>query len=297
MGETFIEKTWTDEQLKTELAQLRSKMSKNNSTTMQKQNAGRELFLDTEEGKVRVFTYNLGNPARLPLYINIHGGGFVLGGVESDDPFMMNVADNANVKIISIDYSLAPENPFPKALNECYAVVRYAKEHSNEFGINSDNIAVGGHSAGGNLSAAICLMDNDRKLLDIKSLIMDYPPVDVYTDAGLKFQPKGALPLRMCQMYDACYCNNKEARKNPLISPIYATDEQLSSFPPTLIITAKYDSLCEEGERFRDRLISVGVDVTHRRFDAMHAFNMNHSPEANESWRLMIDHLKRTLWK
>lgn len=297
MGETFIEKTWTDEQLKTELAQLRSKMSKNNSTTMQKQNAGRELFLDTEEGKVRVFTYNLGNPARLPLYINIHGGGFVLGGVELDDPFMMNVADNANVKIISIDYSLAPENPFPKALNECYAVVRYAKEHSNEFGINSDNIAVGGHSAGGNLSAAICLMDNDRKLLDIKSLIMDYPPVDVYTDAGLKFQPKGALPLRMCQMYDACYCNNKEARKNPLISPIYATDEQLSSFPPTLIITAKYDSLCEEGERFRDRLISVGVDVTHRRFDAMHAFNMNHSPEANESWRLMIDHLKRTLWK
>ncbi len=291
-----VEKVWTDEELKSEIKRMKMSMCESNSATMQTQQVGTEMYLETEEGKVRILVYNLDNPQPLPLFINIHGGGFVLGNAESDDPFMMNIADNANVKIINIDYSLAPDYPFPKALNECYAVVRYAKEHWQEFNIDPDNIAVGGHSAGGNLSAATCLLDNERKLLGIKSLILDYPPMDVYTDPGLKTQPEGAIPIPMCRLFDACYCNDKEARKNLLISPIYATLDKLSSFPPTLVITASRDSLCEEAEKFKDKLVMAGVDVTHKRFDAEHGFNMNHSPEANESWQLMINHLKRTLW-
>ncbi len=290
------EKVWTDEELKSEIKRMKMSMCESTPTTLQIQQVGTEMYLDTEEGKVRILAYNLDNPQPLPLFVNIHGGGFVLGKAESDDPFMMNIADNANVKIINIDYSLAPDYPFPKALNECYAVIRYAKEHWQEFNIDPDNIAVGGHSAGGNLSAAICLLDYERKVLGIKSLILDYPPMDVYTDAGLKNQPKEAIPIPICRLFDACYCNDKEARKNPLISPIYAAPEQLSSFPPTLVITASRDSLCQEAEKFKDMLVMAGVDVTHKRFDAEHGFNMNHSPEARESWKLMINHLKRTLW-
>ena len=199
------EKTWTEEQLVKKVNRMRNMMAflAPKALKKQKNHIGKEMFLDTDEGRVRVLAYNLDKPEKLPLYINIHGSGFTMGNAEMDDPFMMNIADGANVKIISIDYSLAPEAPFPKALNECYAVVKYAAVHEDELGVDAGRIAVGGHSAGGNFTAAICLMDNDRKQLDIKCLIMDYPPLDVYTDAGEKPQPKGSLPVSMCRMFDA----------------------------------------------------------------------------------------------
>ena len=291
------EKVWTDKQLKKKIKQIRCFMSVLARISLKKKKpiVGTEMFLNTDEGKVRVLTYNMGNPQKLPLFVNIHGGGFTLGNAEIDDPFMPNIANNANVKIINIDYSLAPEFPFPKALNECYAVVKYAKEHPGEFGIDPDNIAVGGHSAGGNISAGICLMDNDSKLLKIKCLILDYPPLDIYTEAGLKPLPKGSLPVFLCRLFDACYCNDKEARKNPLISPVFATIDEVRSFPPTLVITASRDSLCGEGERFRDKLIEAGVEVTHKRFDDKHGFNLLPGANSDESWQMMIDHLKRYL--
>ena len=257
---------------------------------------GTEMFIPTCEGKVRVLTYNMDNPHKLPLYVNMHGGGFVLGNAEIDDPFMLGIAERANVKIISIDYSLAPEFPFPKALNECYAVVKYARDYPDELGIDPYRIAVGGHSAGGNLSAGICLMDSVAKQLGIKCLILDYPPMDLYTEAGSKPLPKGALPVFMCRLFDACYMNDKEARKNPLISPVYATIDDVRNFPPTLVITAQFDSLCGEGEKFRDLLMEADIAVTHKRFDARHGFNMAPGADADESWQLMISHLKRYLW-
>ena len=173
--------------------------------------------------------------------------------------------------------------------------MQYAKEHPDELGIDPDNIAVGGHSAGGNLSAAICLINHSNEL-GLKCLILDYPPLDLYTEASLKPQPKGALPIFICRLFDACYCNDKEERMCPLISPAFAPLDELSYFPPTLIITARYDSLCEEGERFRDKLVEAGVEVTHKRFEAKHGFNMSPGVESDESWQLIISHLKRYLW-
>ena len=293
MGKIQKEKVWTDKQLRRKAKGIRLLISITNviSVLKKKRPVGVEQFLPTDEGPVRVLTYNMDHPERLPLYVNIHGGGFVLGNAEIDDPFMPNIANRAKVKIINIDYSLAPDFPFPKALSECYGVVKYAKEHPDEFGIDPDRIAVGGQSAGGNLSAGICLLDNDKKLLGIKCLILDYPPLDLHTEAGLKPLPKGALPVFICRIFDACYCNDREARKNPLISPVYATVDDVRAFPPTLVITANRDSLCGEGERFRDKLIEAGVKVTHKRFDAIHGFNLTPGADADESWQLIIDHL------
>jgi acetyl esterase len=345
MEKTSKEKVLTDKQLKSKVKWIRFFMSVYNLVSLKKMKRlfGKEIFLTTDEGKVRVLTYNMDNPQRLPLFVNIHGGGFVLGNPEMDDPFMPNIANKANVKIISIDYSLAPEFPFPKALNECFAVVKYAKEHPDEFGIDPDKIAVGGQSAGGNISAGICLIDKNKmetsnnlsrhadaessltfsispciqgiadqvrndecvensdiinpyKTLGIKCLILDYPPLDVYTEAGLKPQPKGSLPIFMCRLFDACYCNNKEARKNPLMSPVFATIDDLRSFPPTLVISASRDSLFEEDEKFRDKLLEAGVEVTHKRFDDVHGFNLAPGANSDESWQMIIDHLRRYLW-
>lgn len=294
------EKTYTREELIKKVATIK-RLSEKHS---RKHNvAGREIFVDTGEGKIRVLAYNLENPAKLPLFVNIHGGGFILGGPEMDDPYMMNVALNANVKILSIDYSLAPEVMFPKGLNECYALVKYAQTHPEEFGIDPQNIAVGGHSAGGNFSAAICLKNAQSKELNIKGVILDYPPLDIYTDPYLKPKGKGLVAMlflspKRCRIFDECYCNKKEERKNPLISPVYATPDQLKTFPPALIITAGKDSLCAEAELFRDKLIEAGVDVTHKRFESSpHGFTLSRRPDAQEGWQMMIDHLKRCLSK
>ena len=259
-----------------------------------KKPAGTEMFLDTGVGRVRVLAYDLESAEKLPLFVNIHGGGFVLGGPEMDDRFMPRVAREAGVKIVSVDYSLAPEAPFPVALNECYAVVKYAKEHAAELGVDSERIAVGGHSAGGNLSAAICLLDAERKELSLNALILDYPPLDIHTDPFLKPRPKGALSPKMSRVYDQAYAGTREAAKNPLISPYYATLDQVKSFPPTLVITAGLDSLAPETEAFKDKLIEAGVDVTFKRFEgARHGFNLTGDPGADESWQMMTNHLKR----
>jgi len=300
MAKSVNEKIYTQEQLQRKVNRIRGLMAFVTSFSDKilrkpKALAGKELFLDTDAGVVKVLTYNIEKEETLPLYVNIHGSGFTIGDASMDDPFMMNIADSAGVKIISVDYRLAPEAPFPVALNECYAVVKYAKEHAYEFGIDADRIAAGGQSAGGNFSAGIGLMENERNSLGIKCLILDYPPLDVYTDASLKPHPKGSIPNFMSRMFDACYCNNKEERKNPLISPLFAAADQVKSFPPTLVITASKDSLCEEGEKFRDKLAEAGVDVTHKRFEAMHGFNLKPGAVADESWQLIIDHLKRYL--
>ena len=254
---------------------------------------GKELFLETEEGKIRVLANNLENPEQLPLFVNIHGGGFTAGNPEGDDRFMKMIAEKARVKVLNVDYSLSPEVQFPKALNECRADVKYAKQHAKELGIYPERIAVGGHSAGGNFSAAICLMDGEKKELDIKGLILDYPPLDIYTDPYLKPAPKGCIPPKMARIADPSYCQRKEDRKNPLVSPVFATVDQIRSFPPTLVITASRDSLCRETETFKDKLVEAGVDVTFKRFEAKHGFTHYDDPNAEEAWKMMADHLRK----
>ena len=257
---------------------------------------GQRLVLNTQVGPVRALVYGFDRPEVLPLFVNIHGGGFTLGSAEMDDPFMPRVAAGAGVKTLSLDYSLAPEKPFPAALNECFAAVTYAKEHARELGIDADRIAVGGHSAGGNLSAGICLLDADKKSLGIKALVLDYPPLDLPTDPFLKPCPKKAIPPKMARLFDAAYAGSREAARNPLISPRFASAEQLRTFPPTLMISAGQDSLMPEEADFKDRLIKAGVPVTYRLFEGVaHGFTLKRGREADEAWQLMTDYLKRQL--
>jgi len=296
------EKQWTREELVQKISKLKRTYERfSRSGRNRKASTGKELFIDTDAGRIRVLAYHMEKKETLPLFINIHGGGFVLGDPEMDDPYMVNVALQANVKILSIDYSLAPQAMFPQALNECYATVQYAQHHCDELGIDPEKIAIGGHSAGGNLSAAVLLKDAEEKALHIKCAILDYPPLDIYTDPYLKPKGKGLLarffmPPKTCRLFDACYCNDKEKRKDPLVSPVYASQEQLKTFPPTLLITAGKDPLCTEELLFKDKLLDAGVEVTHTHFArSPHGFTLSQKPDAVKAWQLMIDHLKRYL--
>ena len=286
---------WTRDQLLQEVHRMRKQNALANPNGAFEP-VGKEIFIDTEAGKIRALFYNAEDERTLPLYVNLHGGGFIFGSAEMDDPFMANIAKKADIKVLNIDYSLAPEFPFPQALNECFGVIEYAKAHGDELGIDPDRIALGGQSAGGSLSISVALMDNGRQVLGLKALVFDYPVTDMYTDASKKPNPEGSIPIPMSQLFDACYCPNREERKNPLLSPVYASADQIDAFPPTLIITAAHDSLCTETERFRDKLIEAGVQVTHRRFDAAHGFNIDSPGQAaDESWQMIIDHLKENL--
>ena len=258
--------------------------------------AGREMFFETELGKIRALTYNIESYGILPVFVNLHGGGFVMGSAESDDPFMPSIAEGANVRVINVDYSLAPENPFPRAVEEVYAVLRYLKRNADELRIDPNRIALGGHSAGGNFTASVCIMDAERKEIGIRCAILDYPPLDVYTDPSMKPQPAEAIPVDMGRLFDACYHNVREERKNPLISPLYASYDQLQAFPPTLIITAEYDSLCNESEKFWKKMKNVNDHVEYKCFKGCyHGFTHENVPEARLAWETMISFLQRNL--
>ena len=260
---------------------------------------GTDTWFDTEKGKVRALTYGFEDSSVKPLLVNIHGSGFTMGSAAMDDPFMMQFVEKCGVKVISIDYTLAPDERFPFALEQCYAVIKYAKEHTNELNIDPDRIMIMGHSAGGNFCAAIGLMENEKNLLGLKGIILDYPPTDIATDAADKPRPKGALPAWLSRIFDAAYCEPEE-RTNPLVSPALATEDMVNQFPPTLVITAGQDSLASETEKFKDTLIRAGVDVIFKRFEgAIHGFTIITEKQAKKfpkvyaqslvAWQMMID--------
>ena len=264
---------------------------------------GEEVFFDTEVGKVRSLKYGFSKEETLPLVVNIHGSGFTIGSAEMDDDFSDLLTKKLDVKVISIDYSLAPESMFPVALNECYATVKYAKENASELGVDPNRIIIVGHSAGGNFCAGIGLMEKEQKQLGLKGIVLDYPPTDIDTDPYDKAQPKGSLPPGMARIFDAAY-RNPEDGKDPLVSPSFATEDMVKDFPPTLVITAGGDSLAPETERLKDTLVSAGVDVTFKRFEGMpHGFTLiskrgaKRRPEvlekALEAQQMIFDFIKK----
>ena len=266
---------------------------------------GKDTWLPTEAGNVRVLTYGFEDTARKPVLIDMHGGGFVMGTAAMDDPFMPQFVEKCGVKAISIDYALSPDVMFPVAVNQCYAVCRYVKQHADELNIDPDRMMIMGHSAGGNFCAAIGLMDNEKQELGLKGIILDYPPTDIFTDPYDKPQPKGCLAPKTCRMYNAAYCAPEQA-KDPLVSPVFATEEMVKNFPPTMVITAGFDSLADEGEAFKDLLVRAGVKVTFKRFDgATHGFTVVgewHAKRQPEDYRLslvawqdMIDFINKTI--
>lgn len=261
----------------------------------------------TDHGDVRALTYGFDNPEPKPLLINIHGSGFVMGSAAMDDPFMEQFVEACQVKVINIDYPLSPDVMFPVALEQCYALARYAKSHAEELGIDGDRIMLMGHSAGGNFCAGIGLLENSTPELGLRGIILDYPPTDLSVDAYDKPLPKGCLPPRMCRIFDAAYCTEEE-RFNPLVSPALVPPDMVDSFPPTLVITASLDSLAQETERFKDTLVSAGVEVEFKRFEgATHGFTVMTEKQgkkhpdiyrmSREAWALMKDFVNRHMWE
>lgn len=261
---------------------------------------GREVYIPTREGKTRVLVYdapNSGKPS--PVFFDAHGGGFIKGLPEDDNKFCDDLRNELGITVISIDYRLAPEYKWPKGIYDVYDVCLYVSSHSDDFGIDKNNMAIGGHSAGANIAAVVCMMAKEKKEFSFKCQVLDYPPLDVATPAREKFYVKGAIPLEIAEIYDRCYRLDSDARKSHC-SPVYAENEELKDLPPAVVITCEIDSLRNEGEKYACMLVKAGVETTARRFYGVpHGFTISKPdlPKSKESYRMIADSLKKYLLK
>ena len=223
---------------------------------------------------IRVYRPNSAAPGdRLPVVINFHGGGWVSGDPHQSEWWCSSVSADAGVVVVSVDYRLAPEHPFPAAPEDCYGATGWAAEHADELGIDAARLAVMGDSAGGNLAAVVSLMARDRGGPPIALQILIYPSVELVDEFPSKTENANAPVLTKKDM-DNCpklyFHNSGREMTDPYASPLRADHQGL---PPALIQTAQFDPLRDEGPAYATALRAAGVQVRYTNYvDAVHGY-------------------------
>jgi acetyl esterase len=224
-------------------------------------------------GNIPIRIYRPGLSAEpIAVEVYFHGGGWVVGDLDSHDAICRAVANRAGCVVVSVDYRLAPESPYPAALEDAYAATRWVADHAASIGADPYRLAVGGDSAGGNLATAVCLLARERGGPAIALQILVYPVIDggCATGSYEEFAQDFSLERDDMLWYWDQYLGDQD-RLQPLVSPLRATD--LGGLPPALIITAGYDPLRDEGEAYAQRLREAGVPTTLTRYDGViHGF-------------------------
>lgn len=253
-----------------------------------------ERFVDTSYGKIRVLEYGFGSQGKSPLFVDIHGGGYVFLSPEYDEDINLRIMETTDIKIISIDYPKAPQNPYPAGVEAVYEVVRHYYDNAEEYGIDRNNIGIGGYSAGGNFAAVTCIKAKERKDLRIKYQILCYPSTDPAKDPYEKPKSTQVLTNEDIEMFVLCYLTDPEQAKSPYVSPVRATKDQLAGLPPALLIMAGIgDPLNPDGLLYGERLRDAGVRAEVHEFrDSLHGFMQSDDPKAEEAIRLMTDFIK-----
>ena len=218
---------------------------------------------------VRVYTPTPGR--RLPGLIHFRGGGFVLGTLNSSDRVCRHLAHLAGRVVVSVDYRLAPEHPFPAPVDDAYAATKYVLEHASEFGMDESQIAVGGESAGGNLAAVTALKLRQRGASPLTFQLLVYPLVDFNDESpSMRDFADGHFITADLLEYFARHYLGTQDRGQQDASPLNA---DLRGVPPAFVLTAECDPLRDQGEAYARKLAEAGVPVTHKRYDgAIHPF-------------------------
>ncbi len=217
----------------------------------------------------RIYTpHALEGAGRSPALLYIHGGGFAAGSVDSHDNICRYFADEVPCIVASLDYRLAPEHPFPAAVEDAVDAFAWMREHSSELGIDPERIAIGGDSAGGNLSAVVCQQQKLRGGPQPKFQLLIYPATDMTRSLpSHRLFAKGFyLEEASIDFYLANYLGTQDPR-DVRASPLFAED--VSGLAPALVITAGFDPLRDEGTAYADKLAAAGVSVEHRNDSGM----------------------------
>jgi acetyl esterase len=225
----------------------------------------------TLPGDVKVRLYSDESGESQPAVMYFHGGGWVLGNIQTHDALCQRIAKASQCTVISVDYALAPENPFPKPLDDCYSAAATVARQASDFNIDPTRIAVAGDSAGGNLAAAVSIRARDQGGPSIKLQVLLYPVIepDFDTESYRQFADSHGLTRANMQWFWEQYLGGQSA--GPLAAINRA--DSLHGLPPAHVVTAQYDVLRDEGEAYARQLIAAGVPTTTKRYDGnLHGF-------------------------
>ena len=211
----------------------------------------------------------------LPVLVFLHGGGFVIGDLDTHDNQARRLCRDLGALVVSVDYRLAPEHPFPAPLDDCLAATRWVAENAARLGGDPDRLAVGGDSAGGNLATAVAQRCRDEGGPALSAQLLLYPVTDLTDPDGERHRSRRdnasgyLLTQEDMRWFESSYAQDGQ-RSEPLASPLVA---DLHGLPPTVIVTAQYDPLRDEGNAYAAALETAGVSVTHHCFDGLiHGF-------------------------
>lgn len=214
-----------------------------------------ELLLPGPGGRMRARLYTAAHPSAACL-VWFHGGGWVAGGLDTHDGFCRRLAASSEVKLLAIDYRLAPEHPFPAAVEDALAATRWAAAHAAELGFEPQRLAVGGDSVGGGL-AAVVAQHPDAPPLAVQVLLCPVLDLAGETPSRRAFAEGYFLDLDAMAEDLRDYCGEAADLSDPRLSPLLAAD--LSGRPPALIHAAQYDPFRDEAEAYGHRLSAAGV--------------------------------------
>jgi acetyl esterase len=204
---------------------------------------------------VRLYRPKNAGDAALPVLVFFHGGGWVLGYLDALDATCAQLANSSGCAVVSVDYRLAPENKFPKAVDDAYAATTWVANNAALLGIDPKRIAVGGDSAGGNLAAVVCIMAREAGQADlVKFQLLIYPVTDAAMDTPSfrRFAQGYLLTSPAMAWFYAQYLNAPDEARDWRVSPLRAPS--LANLPPAFVMTAGYDPLRDEGEDYAARL-------------------------------------------
>ena len=224
-------------------------------------------------GEIPIRIYTPAGSGPFPALVFFHGGGWVICDLDTHDSLCRSLCNGADCIVVSVDYRLAPEHKFPAAPEDCYAATQWVAGHAAEINAKPGKIAIGGDSAGGNLTAVVAQMVRDQGGPRLALQLLIYPATD-FTFDGPSIHENGQdyfLTIDDMNWFTSYYLNSDADKKNPLASPMQS--DNLRGLPTALVITSEYDPLRDEGEAYGKRLKEAGVPVTISRYNGViHGF-------------------------
>jgi acetyl esterase len=208
-----------------------------------------------------------------PLLFFVHGGGMMYGDLDSHDPLCRFLAERAGVRVLSVDYRLAPEHPYPAAVDDCWASYQWVAENAEQLGADPERIAVGGDSAGGYLSAVTAILAAENGI-PVKFQLLIYPVTNMAEKSESRriFGEGYFLTTAFMDLAEASYLAEGVDRRDPRVS-VYFTEKIPENLAPALVATAGFDPLRDEGEAYAQLLADAGVDVEVKRYPGfIHGF-------------------------
>jgi acetyl esterase/lipase len=260
-----------------------------------------DLSIPTRHGAVAATLYHPPSATRKPgVYVNAHGGGFVVGNRAQDDAWCRFLAATAHVVVVNTDYALAPRARFPTPVEQFYDVVEWASAPERDW--DGSRLCVGGQSAGGNMSAAVSRMALEIGGPKISLQVLHYPPLDIVTAPSDKPSPLGSktvLKPWLCEVFDNAYVPDRALRRHRFVSPAWGDNSDgITGIAPALVVTAEFDRLRDEARRYADDLDAVGALAEYVEVrDVDHGYDImtDATEKTRQTYEVMAAHVSRAI--